>query len=60
LTEFKDTLDHPVGKLKDWGFRVGCIHGSMRIGSRDDSGSRLEWTEVVKVAHYRIDTKNLT
>src|SRR5713101_3530714 len=41
FTEFKDTLDYLVGKLKDWGFRVGCIHGSMRIGSRDDSGSRL-------------------
>jgi superfamily II DNA or RNA helicase len=41
FTEFRDTLDYLVGKLKDWGFRVGCIHGSMRIGSRDDSGSRL-------------------
>jgi superfamily II DNA or RNA helicase len=41
FTEFKDTLDYLVGKLKDWGFRVGCIHGGMRIGSRDDTGSRL-------------------
>ena len=41
FTEFKDTLDYLVAKLVEWGFRVGCIHGSMRIGSRDDSGSRL-------------------
>jgi superfamily II DNA or RNA helicase len=41
FTEFKDTLDYLVGKLTDWGFRVGCIHGGMRVGSRDDSGSRL-------------------
>ncbi len=41
FTEFKDTLDYLLGKLKDWGFRVGCIHGGMRIGSRDDTGSRL-------------------
>ncbi|MBI2060370.1 MAG: DUF3883 domain-containing protein [Nitrospirae bacterium] len=41
FTEFKDTLDYLVGKLKDWGFRVGYIHGSMKAGSRDDEGTRL-------------------
>jgi superfamily II DNA or RNA helicase len=41
FTEFKDTLDHLVGKLKGWGFRVGCIHGSMKSGSRDEPGTRL-------------------
>ena len=41
FTEFKDTLDYLVANLVEWGFRVGCIHGSMRIGSREDSGSRL-------------------
>ena len=41
FTEFKDTLDYLVAKLVEWGFRVGCIHGSMRIGSRDEPGSRL-------------------
>ena len=41
FTEFKDTLDYLVAKLVEWGFRVGSIHGSMRIGSRDDPGSRL-------------------
>jgi len=41
FTEFKDTLDYLVGKLKGWGFRVGCIHGSMKSGSRDEPGTRL-------------------
>jgi superfamily II DNA/RNA helicase len=48
FTEFKDTLDYLVGKLTDWGFRVGCIHGSMRIGSRDDTGSRLHTEQQFK------------
>ncbi len=41
FTEFKDTLDYLVEKLTEWGFRVGCIHGSMRPGSRDEPGTRL-------------------
>ena len=41
FTEFKDTLDYLVKRLKDWGFSVGTIHGGMPIGSRDQSGSRL-------------------
>jgi superfamily II DNA or RNA helicase len=41
FTEFKDTLDYLVGKLKNWGFRVGCIHGGMKPGSRDEPGTRL-------------------
>src|SRR5207245_6262928 len=41
FTEFRDTLDYLVAKLVEWGFRVGSIHGSMRIGARDDPGSRL-------------------
>ncbi|QCQ22093.1 DUF3883 domain-containing protein [Desulfoglaeba alkanexedens ALDC] len=41
FTEFKDTLDYLVGKLKTWGFKVGCIHGGMKPGSRDESGTRL-------------------
>ena len=42
FTEFKDTLDYLVQRLRDWGFRVGCIHGSMRSGSRDEPGTRLQ------------------
>jgi superfamily II DNA or RNA helicase len=41
FTEFKDTLDYLVGRLKSWGFRVGCIHGGMKSGSRDEPGTRL-------------------
>ena len=41
FTEFKDTLDYLMGLLKEWGFRVGCIHGSMKIGSREEPNTRL-------------------
>ena len=41
FTEFKDTLDYLVEKLNSWGFKVGCIHGGMKPGSRDEPGSRL-------------------
>jgi superfamily II DNA or RNA helicase len=41
FTEFKDTLDYLVARLKDWGFSVGFIHGSMKSGSRDEPGTRL-------------------
>ncbi len=41
FTEFKDTLDYLLHCLKDWGFRVSCIHGGMKPGSRDEPGTRL-------------------
>jgi superfamily II DNA or RNA helicase len=49
FTEFKDTLDYLAGnklqgmpgKLREWGFRVGIIHGGMKAGSRDEPGTRL-------------------
>ncbi len=41
FTEFKDTLDYLVARLRSWGFRVGCIHGAMKSGSRDEAGTRL-------------------
>jgi superfamily II DNA or RNA helicase len=41
FTEFKDTLDYLVGRLKSWGFRVGFIHGGMKSGARDEPGTRL-------------------
>ena len=41
FTEFKDTLDYLVERLKTWGFNVGTIHGSMKPGSRDEPGTRL-------------------
>jgi SNF2 family DNA or RNA helicase len=41
FTEFKDTLDYLMGRLKDWGFKIGCIHGGMKSGFRDQPGTRL-------------------
>ena len=41
FTEFRDTLDHLMDQLTSWGFSVGCIHGGMRPGSRDEPGTRL-------------------
>src|SRR4030066_1104544 len=41
FTEFKDTLDYLMGRLKEWGFKIGCIHGGMKSGFRDQPGTRL-------------------
>ncbi len=41
FTEHKDTLDYLVGKLCEWGLSVTQIHGGMKIGGRDESGTRL-------------------
>ena len=50
FTEHKDTLDYlagdgkdgrPLGKLREWGLAVTQIHGGMKIGSRDEPGSRI-------------------
>ena len=50
FTEHKDTLDYlagdgkdgrPLGKLREWGLKVTQIHGGMKIGDRDASGSRI-------------------
>lgn len=41
FTEYRDTLDYLVAKLKDWGFSVGTIHGGMKSGSRDEPNTRL-------------------
>ena len=41
FTEFKDTLHYLLQRLRDWGFRVGCIHGGIKPGSRDEPGTRL-------------------
>ncbi|MCD6365621.1 MAG: DEAD/DEAH box helicase family protein, partial [Planctomycetes bacterium] len=41
FTECKDTLNYLLEKLKAWGFKVGCIHGGMKPGSRDEPGTRL-------------------
>ncbi len=41
FTEFRDTLEYLVQKLKGWGFRTGSIHGGMKPGSREEAGTRL-------------------
>ena len=41
FTEFTDTLRYLMERLKAWGFNVGCIHGGMKPGSRDEPGTRL-------------------
>ena len=42
FTEYKDTLNYLVGRLRGWGFSVGFIHGGMRPGDRDEPGTRLQ------------------
>ena len=41
FTEFRDTLNYLMDRLKSWGFSTGQIHGGMRPGSRDEPGTRL-------------------
>ena len=41
FTEFRDTLDYLMDRLRAWGFSVGCIHGGMKPGSRDEPSTRL-------------------
>ncbi len=50
FTEHKDTLDYlagdgrdgrPLGKLREWGLKTTQIHGGMKIGDRDTSGTRI-------------------
>ena len=41
FTEFTDTLNYLLANLRDWGFAVGCIHGGMKPGGRDEPGTRL-------------------
>jgi len=54
FTEFKDTLDYLVKRLRDWRFRVGFIHGGMKAGSREDLGSRLWAEQQFKDGHIQI------
>jgi len=41
FTEHKDTLDYLVEKLRGWDLSVTQIHGGMKVGSRDEPGTRL-------------------
>ena len=54
FTEFKDTLDYLVDRLKTWGFRVGFIHGGMKPGSREEPGSRLYAEQQFRDGHIQV------
>jgi superfamily II DNA or RNA helicase len=54
FTEYKDTLDYLVERLRSWGFQVGFIHGGMKPGSRDEAGSRLWAEEQFKEGKFQI------
>lgn len=50
FTEHKDTLDYlagdgkdgrPLGKLNEWGLKTTQIHGGMKIGDRNTTGTRI-------------------
>ena len=41
FTEYKDTLNYLVERLRGWDFSVGFIHGGMRPGGRHEPGTRL-------------------
>jgi superfamily II DNA or RNA helicase len=41
FTEYRDTLNYLVDRLRTWGLETDCIHGSMKPGSRDEPGTRL-------------------
>src|SRR5262249_49713657 len=40
--------------LASWGFKVGCIHGGMKPGSRDDTGTRLHAEQQFKEGDIQI------
>ena len=54
FTEFKDTLDYLVEKLESWNFRVGCIHGGMKPGTRDDPGTRLHAEQMFREGEIQV------
>ena len=54
FTEFKDTLDYLLECLRKWGFSVGCIHGGMKPGSREEPGTRLHAEQQFKDADIQI------
>ena len=54
FTEFKDTLDSLVKRLRTWGFQVGFIHGGMKPGDREQPGTRLHAEQQFKDAAIQI------
>jgi len=54
FTEFKDTLTYLAEKLESWNFTVGCIHGGMKSGHRDQPGSRLHAEQQFRAGEIQI------
>jgi len=54
FTEFKDTLDYLMEKLESWNFKVGCIHGSMKTGDRNEAGTRLHAEQMFREGRIQV------
>jgi len=50
FTESKDTLDYLVGKIKEWGYNVNSIDGSMKMEERIDAERRFKNDTEIMVA----------
>jgi len=42
FTEFQDTLEYLVERLRDWGYDVNYIHGRMSMEERVDAEEELK------------------
>ena len=54
FTEFKDTLDYLVEQLESWNFKVGCIHGGMKTGDRNQAGTRLHAEQMFREGQIQV------
>jgi len=50
FTEFQDTLDYLVDKLRKWGYDVNYIHGKMSMEERIEAEKRFEEETQIMVA----------
>ena len=50
FTEFRDTLDYLVGKLRGWGYSVSIIHGGMNMDARIDAEHQFQHETQIMVA----------
>lgn len=50
FTEFKDTLDYLVEKIRSWGYTVNTIHGNMTLDARIDAEKEFKHSTQIMVA----------
>jgi len=50
FTEFRDTLNYLVGKLRGWGYSVSVIHGGMNMDARIDAEHQFQHETQIMVA----------